>query len=244
MSTRIYNGIKITDQALFLKELTAYRAKLFNQYDPTVLAKIAVRHWFRESDLIHTKQLMPLRIFEEKFKKRFELNRVVYEIGYNHPFDLTINYNPESTLARVICQNTAHVNQILLFKSVEDYSYWNNEDGPENISKEEWAQRCVDWDNSLEPSGFQVDHGYAAELQIIIFEEQWNYLITDKMIEIKSKMLTDYCEQQLTQEYLCSIDYEYHTTRELTEQQRSELKAKTNKKAIEKFIHENFPSGI
>lgn len=185
MSTKIHNAFKVTDKEKFMELLVDYRKKIIEEYEEkksNILRVYAI--WlFDELDLFKTKCEITKYDWTKnigKFKEVFNKNRTEYVIDYSHPFDCKLVYYVNEGLGYFVGGGvTPHYNKILeLGKGIiEEYEYYNNVDGPEEISEQAWKKREEDWDSVTAGSDYVLGAGYKKGIEITLFEEDVTYIL-------------------------------------------------------------------
>lgn len=70
-------------------------------------------------------------------------------------YQVQLGFTPDPLTGRILCAwFGSHENLEVFseFDEVEDFSYWNSSEGPEDISEEDWDNRIKVWDRALLPS--------------------------------------------------------------------------------------------
>jgi hypothetical protein len=70
-------------------------------------------------------------------------------------YQVQLGFMPDPLTGRILCAwFGSYENREIFdtFDEVEDFSYWNSSEGPDDISEEEWEARIQAWDRALLPS--------------------------------------------------------------------------------------------
>lgn len=70
-------------------------------------------------------------------------------------YQVQLGFAPDPLTGRILCAwFGAYENREIFadFDEVEDFSYWNSSEGPEDVSEEDWQKRIEAWDRALLPS--------------------------------------------------------------------------------------------
>lgn len=172
MSTKLYNGLKVTDPQLFLIELASYRERLSNEYSDEPLARFIAREFFKSIVSFELNTSIKLtNTFIKEIDQQFSSNKY---IAYTKMYDLQLNYFPKNNLIIPYFENIQRYYDLLEFDSVIDYSFWDNTDQPEDIDDDEWATRASDWNDVTMLSNFDYSNsiGYKNVVPIEVFNER------------------------------------------------------------------------
>lgn len=172
MSTKIYYGLKVLNESLFFKELNEYKTKLIDSYSEKELASVYLRSFFLKNNLFKTKSIITrVSDFNDQFELDFDKNKTQRLIGYNNPYDLSINYFKTEKLAIPYFENEELYHDLLNFKSVQEYAYYNNVDQPESVTEVEWNDRKNLWESAV--SQYRLYFGYPNAISIEINKEKF-----------------------------------------------------------------------
>lgn len=151
MSIKIFNGyrVKTTDPDAFLTDAETVLAPVRDFLDARLYAKIV-------ADLIDGRDLRGRDIPEPV--KATAWTRFLEEVndgepGYvwNHPHSLDIDYgyppeNDEHLFVLLHAQCEEYRDRFESLPGVEEFPYWNNTDGPDDLTDEEWDERGAAWE--------------------------------------------------------------------------------------------------
>lgn len=84
--------------------------------------------------------------------------------GFDFECDISFIFSGNYVYFIVFTEVNDYIEIIQNFKNVEDYSYWNNTDRPENIPSKVWSARRRKWDQLLKKSGVPALSGLNFEL--------------------------------------------------------------------------------
>jgi len=207
MSTKIYTGFKFTNDLFEIhNEIMKFRHELKIKVDEKITDYFA-----KECSVL----LDSISVGARKLKKRDTIYGIIWkdfsekereiEQGKRNPavdFSFGISIIPtkdRKILGIVYTEQQEFLNMWTAKSFVEDYSYWNNTDKPDNISEEEWKERSETWNNILEdflgvPSmlGFTADcvqkYGMTPIIENVIskfpsFEERSSRIAEDVLFE-------------------------------------------------------------
>lgn len=84
----------------------------------------------------------------------------------------------DQTLIFLANDRQDYVNTFLNIDGIEEYSYWDNADKPDTISKKEWNKRRCDWEEAL-------DNCFYFRENAIIFElvKKYDFIFYNKFVE-------------------------------------------------------------
>lgn len=169
MTLTNYNGFKVTNPNLFMLELAQLKNEIANNYSDKKLRETFILWALLKNNTINTfnTKIDSIKLFSE-FKTEFERNKKQHIIPYENSYDLSLNFFPKYNIGYTICENNDLHQQLLKFKSVEDYSYSMMSDKPKNISDKEWAERKDIWEKAQIKTSNQ---SFTDAISMIVFEE-------------------------------------------------------------------------
>lgn len=154
MSTKIYNGYKITK--MNLSELDSFcmdlRNKIFEKAKELCIQKIAITSSrFVSSLFLESFDDFPKEIVErsEKYTVLFAARKIYMNIlQQEDTFKCSFVFYPfKKDILATFHSAVAEFTDIFeKSEKVKEYGYWNNTDKPENVSDKEWNKRKKDWD--------------------------------------------------------------------------------------------------
>ena len=221
MSTKIYNGYR---SKLSMQKLLPELKKFVIQEKVATKARY-VRSLLYES--IRVFDLLPTLNFQatlvDTFIKHKEEIKDISDHEYHHlthsVSSLILIPRDNDVLILLFCSDLKikKVFSELLF--IDDYSYWNNTDRPDDISEQDWNNRGKDWEVALGGDGYgkPIDNGYSFNIiskgipigswrQIVKDYPQWKTMLptdeerietivvdreTSKILEIDSTKTSD-----------------------------------------------------
>lgn len=88
------------------------------------------------------------------------------------------------SLGMVSAQKDSYHRELLKLPFIEDYSYWNNTDGPKELTKEEWAERRENWNRLFDtmPSYNIFQNGLCIDLARE--SDSFNFNISDREMSL------------------------------------------------------------
>lgn len=202
MSTKIYDGLRVTNPLTFLTDLEEYREKLCKNYNRYSVIMHFIKYWlesesFFESVQIKTNASHALREYKSIFdNQEKELSDNIH-FGYYDKLNLGLRYFPKAQLAIPYGFDGDQMNQLLKFNSIKEYGYWNSTDKPNNIIDKEWAERELIWDSVTRIDQYQYGIGYTKEIKIELYKEVIDCV---EMITAIRKDPRDYLKKYLRQE--------------------------------------------
>lgn len=175
MSTRIHNGlishlplaethqrlieVKGEMQAIALKGTHRWLA----QHAASLLDRMAL------SDRAITRILADHRSVYTEIRNRLDEAHAEIKKGYRQPdidFDAEVILFPygDHTLLFPIIESSKQTEHLKGQTWCTEYGYWDNTDGPENLSKEEFKARGKVWDEVVGKSGVPAERGLSFQL--------------------------------------------------------------------------------
>lgn len=155
MSTRIYQGfrLKTNDLSEVLRIVNSFRPWVMEQANERIDTFMANME----------KEGMEVGKAWRMWKDR---RKAIRDTGHRDPFfdtDFSISLIPasEHLLGIVYTEHTAWFNAWVALPEVEEFGYWNNSDGPEEVSEEAWEARGKAWevlkDGPVSLQSFSID---------------------------------------------------------------------------------------
>ena len=80
-------------------------------------------------------------------------------------FSLTIYPHQGRVYGMMFCHQPDWREDFMAFVGAVDYSYWDNEDRPEGVTRREWRERDANWDIILGPDGIPNRSGLVMEMK-------------------------------------------------------------------------------
>lgn len=175
---------------------------------------------------------------------------------YDFFCDFVLFYNDNRFYLKFYCESKRVVEYINSLKEIEDYSYWNNSDAPDNVSEEEWDEREKTWDKIFEKCIYEIPctGGYTIEvvphyyvLEEIRFheeaEENINKILDSISFEERvNRMVTVVSESNI---YALCLDYIKDKYQYISEENKDsfyfyfDLKSFVSKKIDKNILDEN-----
>jgi len=175
MSTKIYNGYKMPKSLELLQDFIMDfrdKAEKVVMHDLTKLTAEMTsynvdRFFFnslKEPELADSALQKVMRLIDDEYSKI----KKTKERNPTYDFECEISVLvPKGSDKILLLLFTEQKNLKSLFESyefIDEYSYWNNSDKPDDISDVEWGQRKIDWDKALPGSGVPARNGLSFEL--------------------------------------------------------------------------------
>lgn len=148
------------------------------------------------------------------------------EPDFDYTTSISIFPMEDKILAIPFTTNGALKECIFLDEMVSRYGYWNNTDGPSDLTEEQWEQRKKDWDEVFKTSGIPANCG----MSIVLLDNDsldW-YLCPDKPI-IEKYILSclkdelEYCKMVAKQKLMDTMWEEAKTKQDITGHETSTI---------------------
>ena len=184
MSTKIYNGIKLTK--MNLQGLRHFAARLREQIAPIHLELYCKAVADLCTLIIDDRKLLGNYDYhkreEERYSKSgsksplsmarwniYERQRAIKRTQERDPevdFDFSISILPirGKTLAIPYTEQSKFLEALNAMPEVSEYGYWNNVDEPDNVTAKEWSKRKKDWNEALPGIGIPSENGFSIDL--------------------------------------------------------------------------------
>ncbi len=168
MSTKIYTGIRfstdnLNDVVNILQQFRSSLEYLIHDKTLTYLIKSAILKM--DKDALSEQQTNKNNYFSDSF---IELMDKQHNISINkkrHPdvdFKTSVTIFPHNGTfyGMVFTEQNEFYNLLLQYPIVEEYSYWNNTDKPNNITEDEWLMREDIWNDIFKDVSIPEQAGF------------------------------------------------------------------------------------
>ena len=101
----------------------------------------------------HNKETGEINFYNVVIAAKTEQQKYIKEMPDS--YQVQLGFMPDPLTGRVLCAwfGSAENREIFAdFDEVEDFSYWNSSEGPDDVSEEDWENRIQAWDRALLPS--------------------------------------------------------------------------------------------
>ena len=204
MSTKIYSGCKINvstlkeyqDFVYSIKELIVPRVKEIVFSNAVDYSVEAIHKAGRGEDLDNRKYQTFIDYGYEGYRKAIKED----SSGWikTHSAEVAVFMLEDKVLAMPFFGDPKLETLFKSHELVEEYGYWDNTDEPEDVTDEEWDQRCEDWNKALGGDGYSspVESG-----SIIVFDEPDHIILSDYRV---------WEDEEMVERVLKKVNERYH----------------------------------